>query len=521
MRRKLVFPDGRRPPLVAAQPRRPSRRGAPTTGRDDPGDGVRARRGARRPPPPGRRLLLVDGQESSYVDLDDLTRLDFAYVRRIGDLLDLHAPPGEPLHAVHVGGGGFTLPRYLSATRPGSRSVTFERDGGLVDVARDALGLRTSARMRVRVGDGRELLAALPERSADAVVVDAFDGPLVPAHLTTVEFVREVRRVLRPGGLCVLNVIDIPPLELARAGAATLLAAFRHGVVLAAAAAAARQGGRQRHHRRVEPRAPARGPARARGPGRPAGGRPRRRAPGRVHRGRAPADRRQAVQPPPRAPRGSLEPRACLRLDSIDDAGHPSRRSDARAARRRHRRRRRRRDRPGPRPGGARRRDDGACATSPRRCARTRRSGSSPSATATTRSSSSATTRPTCSPRRSSSCIPGVKISIGPPIDGGFYYDFEFPRRRDAVGGRPPAHRGAHARARQGRRALRPRGRDDRRRARALQGRGPAVQGRARRGPRRATKASRRSRSTATARSPTSAAARTRPAPAASARSSS
>ncbi len=182
---------------------------------------------------PGGRLLLVDGQESSYVDLEDLTRLDFAYVRRIGDLLDLHAPAGEPLHVVHVGGGGFTLPRYLAATRPGSRSVTFERDGGLVDVAREALGLRTSARMRVRVGDGRELLAALPERSTDAVVVDAFDGPLVPSHLMTVEFVRDVRRVLRPGGLCVLNVIDIPPLELARAAAATLLDAFRHGAILA------------------------------------------------------------------------------------------------------------------------------------------------------------------------------------------------------------------------------------------------------------------------------------------------
>jgi len=182
---------------------------------------------------PGGRLLLVDGQESSYVDLEDPTRLDFAYVRRIGDLLDLHGEPGAPMHVVHVGGGGFTLPRYLAATRPGSRSVTFERDGGLVDVAREALGLRTSARMRVRVGDGRELLAALPERSADAVVVDAFDGPLVPAHLTTVEFVREVRRVLRPGGLCVVNVIDIPPLELARAEAATLLAAFPHGAILA------------------------------------------------------------------------------------------------------------------------------------------------------------------------------------------------------------------------------------------------------------------------------------------------
>jgi spermidine synthase len=182
---------------------------------------------------PGGRLLLVDGQESSYVDLEDPTRLDFAYVRRIGDLLDLHAVPGDPLDVVHVGGGGFTLPRYVAATRPGSRSVVFERDGGLVEIAREALGLRTSARLRVKVGDGRELLDALPERSADAVVVDAFDGPLVPAHLTTVEFARAMRRVLRPGGLCVLNVIDIPPLELSRAAAATLLAVFRHGALLA------------------------------------------------------------------------------------------------------------------------------------------------------------------------------------------------------------------------------------------------------------------------------------------------
>ena len=29
---------------------------------------------------------------------------------------------------VHVGGGGFTMPRYLAATRPGTRSVVLELD---------------------------------------------------------------------------------------------------------------------------------------------------------------------------------------------------------------------------------------------------------------------------------------------------------------------------------------------------------------------------------------------------------
>jgi spermidine synthase len=225
------MPGARSSPTRSREAKAPRRRAAPAALVQDTDFGRAEVKVDRRHP--GGRLLLVDGQESSYVDLEDPTRLDFAYVRRIGDLLDFAAAAGEPLHVVHVGGGGFTLPRYLAATRPGSRSVVFERDGGLVEVARSALGLRTSARLRVRVGDGRALLGALPERSADAVIVDAFDGPLVPAHLTTVEFVRDVRRVLRPGGLCVLNVIDIPPLELARAGAATLLAVFRHGAVLA------------------------------------------------------------------------------------------------------------------------------------------------------------------------------------------------------------------------------------------------------------------------------------------------
>ena len=94
------------------------------------------------------------------------------------------------------------------------------------------------------------------------------------------------------------------------------------------------------------------------------------------------------------------------------------------------------------------------------------------------------------------------------------------PRRRHDLRRRLRAHRGEDARARQGRRAVRARGRLGRRGARALRARGPALQGRADRGPRHETRASRPSRSTRTARSPTSAAARTAPARSASRRSS-
>ena len=50
---------------------------------------------------------------------------------------------------------------------------------------------------------------------------------------------------------------------------------------------------------------------------------------------------------------------------------------------------------------------------------------------------------------------PGVKISIGPPIENGFYYDFDFPDGRVDLRGRLPADRVADARAHRRRRAVR------------------------------------------------------------------
>jgi spermidine synthase len=180
-----------------------------------------------------RRRLLVDGLEAAVVDRADPTHLDFPYMRWIADVLDVGWRSGAALQAVHVGGGGCVLPRYLAATRPGSHSEVYENDPAVLDALATLLDLRAERGLRVRRGDGRELLATRAARSADVVVTDAFDGPVVPAHLTTREFQDEVRRVLRPGGVHVVNVIDEPPGRIARRQAATLVAAFAEVVLLA------------------------------------------------------------------------------------------------------------------------------------------------------------------------------------------------------------------------------------------------------------------------------------------------
>ncbi len=180
------------------------------------------------------RTLVLDALQHSYVDLDDPTHLEFAYTVVLDELLATESP--DDADVLHLGGGGFTLPRHLAATRPDSTHVVVEVDPALVDLARDELGFDPDPeQVTVVVEDARLEVA---ERAGDAhaaVIGDAFGGLAVPWHLTTVEFLADVRAAMDPGGVYALNMIDHPPLDFARAHAATLAAVFDHVAVLAPA----------------------------------------------------------------------------------------------------------------------------------------------------------------------------------------------------------------------------------------------------------------------------------------------
>lgn len=170
--------------------------------------------------------VLIDDVPSSHVDLADPTRLDFEYMRWVADLLDVLAEPGCALRAVHVGGAGLALPRYVAATRPLSRQVVLDCDAEVVDAVRAAFGFRSTSRLRLRVCDGAAGLAAMADASADVVIRDAFERGNVPEHLATTGFLDQARRVLASDGVYVANVADRPPLARARAEVATALTCF-------------------------------------------------------------------------------------------------------------------------------------------------------------------------------------------------------------------------------------------------------------------------------------------------------
>jgi spermidine synthase len=184
------------------------------------------------PERPSGRLLILDRARNSYVDLADATHLEFRYLRVMADVIDVETPPGA-LDVVSIGGGGFTLPRYLEATRPGTEHVVLEIDRSLVEIGRSELGLGDT--VRIVIDDARRSLQDVPAGVADLVVGDAFSGLTVPWHLTTVEFVEEIAARLTTDGIYTLNLIDYSELGFARAEAATLLEVFANAAVFAPA----------------------------------------------------------------------------------------------------------------------------------------------------------------------------------------------------------------------------------------------------------------------------------------------
>lgn len=186
---------------------------------------------------PGSYLLVVDGTPQSHVHPERPEELFFEYVNRMGHVID--ELPAGPLTALHLGAGALTLPRYIEATRPGSRQQVLELERGLVDLVREHLPWPKAAGIRVRYGDARETLTKLPHAllgNVDLAVVDVFGGARIPAHVTSAEFYSEVAALLAPTGVLLVNVADGGALAFARGQASTLGYVFADTALLAESA---------------------------------------------------------------------------------------------------------------------------------------------------------------------------------------------------------------------------------------------------------------------------------------------
>ncbi len=182
-------------------------------------------------------LLLLDGTESSWIDLRDPAHLDFEYQQQMDAVLGVLRPGSEPVRAVHLGGAGCALARTWEATRPGSTQLAVEIDAVLAHRVRGWFDLPRSPRLRIRVGDAAEVAPTLRRGEWDVVVRDVFAAGAVPAACRTEEFLEACRGALAPGGVYLANAASAPR-EAAGAELAAVRRVFGGAVVIADAAVA-------------------------------------------------------------------------------------------------------------------------------------------------------------------------------------------------------------------------------------------------------------------------------------------
>ncbi len=183
--------------------------------------------------PEGRengRSLIIDNLRHAHVDLDDPLFLDIRYMRLFADAVN--SLPEGPIRVLHVGGGGFSLPRFINEVRPGSENVVLELDEDLVEIARNDLGLTDADALDIRTGDARLHLQDLDTDSFDLIVGDAYGGSSVPWHLTTLEVMAEFDRLLVDDGVYIMNVIDGDESRFARSQLATISERFENLAVI-------------------------------------------------------------------------------------------------------------------------------------------------------------------------------------------------------------------------------------------------------------------------------------------------
>lgn len=147
--------------------------------------------------------LHLDHLVHSYSDPAAPAFLEYGYLQTFDELIRT----SRATRLLFIGGGGYTLPRKLEQEHPRTRIDVVEIDPAVTRVAHRYFGLPRTTRIRTANEDARWF--TLREQGPyDAVLIDAFSDLSIPYHLTTREYLLELRRLLAPHGIVAANVID-------------------------------------------------------------------------------------------------------------------------------------------------------------------------------------------------------------------------------------------------------------------------------------------------------------------------
>lgn len=153
--------------------------------------------------------LTLDHLTHSYTDVQDPLYLEYEYIQVFEEIVRWQADRRVPLRVLFLGGGGYTLPRFMEVKYPEAEINVVEIDPEVTQIAQKYLGISKESNIRTFNEDARWFVMNFKEReNFDIIIGDVFNDLSVPYHLTTKEFTLQVKRVLKADGLFLVNLID-------------------------------------------------------------------------------------------------------------------------------------------------------------------------------------------------------------------------------------------------------------------------------------------------------------------------
>lgn len=150
------------------------------------------------------RVIATDPhyiQSAMFLNSDELVLKYAAYYHLIA-----HFKP-DFQKTLLIGGAGYTYPREYLHKYPNAKIEVVEIDPQMTEIAREFFRLKENPHLKIMHEDGRTFINHAESAQYDAVLMDAFGSLFsVPYHLTTLEAVQQIHRVLKDDGVIIFNL---------------------------------------------------------------------------------------------------------------------------------------------------------------------------------------------------------------------------------------------------------------------------------------------------------------------------
>jgi predicted membrane-bound spermidine synthase len=112
----------------------------------------------------------------------------------------------KPMSILILGGGTFTLPRYLADKLPLSEIDVVEIDPGLEEIAKHYFNYESSPQVELIFSDARSYVNKT-DKHYDTIIVDVYGDASIPFSFITKEYGKALAKLTKPKGIVLVNII--------------------------------------------------------------------------------------------------------------------------------------------------------------------------------------------------------------------------------------------------------------------------------------------------------------------------